>query len=75
VEANLKLARQFNATVELLDGEDPVETIMDFARARGITQIFIGHSTHKKWWHRLCGNAVDRLIRKAEGIDVRVFPH
>jgi len=75
LEANLELARQLNATVELLDGEDPVETIMDFARAHGITQMFIGHSTQKHWWHRLWGNAVDRLIRKAEGIDVRVFPH
>ena len=75
LETNLAVARQLNAHIELLDGEDPIDTIMNFARAHGITQIFIGHSSHESWWHRLRGSFVDRLIREAEGIDVRVFPN
>ncbi len=75
LEANLTLARQLNAHIELLEGEDTIDTIMEFARAHGITQVFIGHSAHENWWHRLWGSAVDRLIREAEGIDVRVFPN
>jgi two-component system, OmpR family, sensor histidine kinase KdpD len=75
LEANLAIARNLNAHVELLDSEEPIEAIMDFVQAHGITQIFIGHSTQESWWHRLRGNFVDRLIRKAEAIDVRVFPN
>lgn len=74
LEENLSQARKMNARIHLLDGEDPVHTLMQFARQHGITQIFIGHSTQESWWHRLWGSFVDRLIREAEGMDVRVFP-
>ena len=57
------------------DGYDPVETLMDFARTHRITQIFIGHPSRVHWWDRFLGGPLDRLIRDAEGIDVRVFPH
>lgn len=75
LEANLSLARRVNAQVHLLDCEEPIRAIMEFARQHGITQIFIGHSSHEHWWHRIWGSFVDRLIREAEGIDVRVFPN
>lgn len=75
LEANLAVANELNARIEHISAEDPVSAIMDFARAHGITQIFVGHSTHESWWHRTWGGRLDRLIRAAEGIDVRVFPH
>jgi len=73
--ANLDSARQLGAQAEVLDGDDIVETLMDFARNHRITQIFIGHSSRDHWWDRFLGGPLDRLIRAAEGIDVRVFPH
>ena len=75
LEKNLALAREIGAQVEVLDGLDAVETIIKFARAKGITQIFIGHSRREGGWRRLWSNFVDRIIRAAEGIDVSVFPH
>jgi two-component system sensor histidine kinase KdpD len=75
LDRNLAIAREAQAHIELLDGEDPIETILDFARERGITQIFVGHSAREKWWQRLTGTPLDRLIRGANDIDVRVFPH
>jgi hypothetical protein len=38
-----------------------------------VTQLFIGHTQSKGWafWKE---NPVDRLIKAAEGIDVRLFP-
>ncbi len=75
LDRNLAIARGAQAHVELLDGEDPIDTILDFARERGITQIFVGHSAREKWWQRLTGTPLDRLIRGANDIDVRVFPH
>ncbi len=75
LERNLAIARQAGAQVEVLDGEDPVETLLAFARRHGITQIFVGHSTRERWWERLTGTPLDRLIHGAGDIDVRVFPH
>ena len=66
---------QVGAQTAALDGYDPVETLMDFARTHRITQIFVGHPSRVHWWDRFLGGPLDRLIRAAEGIDVRVFPH
>lgn len=74
LERNVTLARAQQAQVETLEGGDPVATILDYARANGITQIFVGHNLRRTWRNRLGGTALDRLIRDAEGIDVRVFP-
>jgi two-component system sensor histidine kinase KdpD len=75
LEKNLAIARELGATIRVLEGQrDPVKPLITFARETGITQIFIGHSMRKGWWHELRGNPVERLIDLAEGIDVRVFP-
>jgi len=71
----LKEAAQVGAQTAALDGYDPVEALMDFARNHRITQIFVGHPSREHWWDRFLGGPLDRLIRAAEGIDVRVFPH
>jgi two-component system sensor histidine kinase KdpD len=75
LQEHLDEARQVGAQTAALDGYDPVETLMDFARAHRITQIFVGHPSRVHWWDRFVGGPLDRLIRAAEGIDVRVFPH
>jgi two-component system sensor histidine kinase KdpD len=75
VKEKLALARDFNARVEILHGSDPIDTILDFARARGITEIFIGHSHRSPLWSRFLGNRVDKLIRLSRGMDVRIFPN
>jgi two-component system, OmpR family, sensor histidine kinase KdpD len=74
LDRNLGIARELGADVHILEGRDVVRSIVDFAKQNGVTQIFIGHSQRRGWWHRLRGNPVDRLIDMAEGIDVRVFP-
>jgi len=74
LEANLAIARELNAKIYRLQGRDPVRALIKFAREKGITQIFIGHSLRRGWWNRLRGNPVERLIDLSEGIDVRVFP-
>ncbi len=75
VESGVELARKRGAEVIALDGEDSVDTILRFARDRGITQIYVGHKGRDSWWERAFGSDLDRLISSAEGIDVRVFPH
>jgi two-component system sensor histidine kinase KdpD len=74
LDRNVTLARAQHAHVETLEGKDPIATILGYARAQGITQIFVGHNLRRGWRNRLGGTPLDRLIRDAEGIDVRVFP-
>jgi two-component system, OmpR family, sensor histidine kinase KdpD len=74
LEHNLALARDAGAEVQILEGKDPVPTIIDFARAHGVTQLFLGHSLKRGWRARVTNSTVDRLIRAAEGIDVKLFP-
>jgi two-component system, OmpR family, sensor histidine kinase KdpD len=75
LEQGLAKARDEGAQVEVLDGEDPVETIVRYARSHGITQIFVGHSARKDLGTRIFGSPVSRLVLAARGMDVRVFPH
>ncbi|MEQ1948257.1 MAG: hypothetical protein ABL995_13775 [Bryobacteraceae bacterium] len=75
LEKNLSDARALGASVEILQGEDPIRALLDFARNRGVTQIFVGHTLQTKWWQRFKSNHVDRLIERSQGIDVRIFPH
>ena len=44
LDEKLTLARAAGAHMEVLDGEDPIDTILAYARERGVTQLFIGHS-------------------------------
>ncbi len=75
LEQGLAKARENGAQVEVLEGEDPVETIVRYARSHGVTQIFVGQSVKKNLGTRMFGSTVSRLVRAARGIDVRVFPH
>jgi two-component system sensor histidine kinase KdpD len=74
LERNLERARSVDARIEALDGEDPADAFMQFARSHGVTQIFLGNRINQSWWDRIFGRPLDHLIRAAENIDVRVFP-
>jgi two-component system sensor histidine kinase KdpD len=75
VENGLSMAKEFGSEIVELDGDDMADTILEFARQRGITQIYVGHRGRETWYERAFGSSLDKLIRVAEGIDVRVFPH
>jgi two-component system sensor histidine kinase KdpD len=75
IEQGVAIAKAKGDEIVELDGEDPVSAILQLARQRGITQIYVGHKGRDNWWERAFGSELDRLIRAAEGIDVRVFPH
>jgi two-component system sensor histidine kinase KdpD len=74
-ERNVNVARAERARVDVLDGTDPVATILEYAREQGITQLFVGHNLRRDWRALFRGSPLDRLIEGAEGMDVRVFPH
>ena len=73
LDARLAIANAAGANVEILEGNDPADAILTFARSRGITQLFVGHS-QRKGLARLKGSPLDKLIWEGHGIDVCVFP-
>ena len=75
VEKGLAKAKELGSEIVELDGDDMADTILQFARQRGITQIYVGHKGRETWYERAFGSSLEKLIRAAEGIDVRVFPH
>jgi len=72
---NLDLARELGAEVHVLEAADSAQAILDFARAQAVTQLFVGHSLGSRWREVLLGNPLDRMIRAADTMDVRIFPH
>jgi two-component system sensor histidine kinase KdpD len=75
IDKGLEIAKDYGSEIVELDGEDTADAILEFARQRGITQIFVGHRGRESWYERAFGSSLEKLIRVAEGIDVRVFPH
>jgi two-component system sensor histidine kinase KdpD len=75
LDRNLAIAREANASIHVLEGDDPIEAIVEFSRSHGITQIFTGHSLRENWISRWFGDPIDRLIKSAKGIDIQIFPH
>lgn len=73
-ERNAALALAQGARLDVLEGSDPVAIILDYARRHNITQMFVGHTLKRSWTARIWGTPLGRLVREAEGMDVRVFP-
>ncbi len=74
LDEKLALARAAGARIEILHGDDLVETILDFVKSQRVTQVFMGHSQRTGIRWRIRGNPVDQLLRRLRGVDVRVFP-
>jgi len=73
LEQGLAKVREDGAQVEVLEGEDAVETIVRYARSHGVTQIFVGHSV-ERISERECSEALSAAwsgLREAS--NVRVF--
>ncbi|HWZ30645.1 MAG TPA: universal stress protein [Bryobacteraceae bacterium] len=73
LDARLAIANAAGAHVEILEGAKPADAILEFARSRGITQLFVGHS-QRTGLARLKGSPLDKLIWEGHGMDVCVFP-
>jgi two-component system sensor histidine kinase KdpD len=73
LDSRLAIANAAGAHIEILEGDDPADALLEFARSRGITQLFVGHS-QRTGLSRLWGSPIGKLIRDSHGMDVRVFP-
>ena len=74
LDRNIAIAIERGAEVKIVESEDPIAGVIDFARENGMTQIFTGHSVRQGLLRGFKKTRVERLIELAEGIDVRIFP-
>lgn len=75
LENNFKLAKQLGAEVIVLAGKSVSSELADFAQKRHITQIVIGHSTRTKFQTLLRGSTINKLLKKANNIEIHVIPN
>ena len=72
LHANIERAEELGAEVVRLRGEDPVTTLLDFARTHRVGHLIIGRS-HDSWLRALIGRSVlYRMVREAEDVDVHI---
>ncbi|HEY5040212.1 MAG TPA: sensor histidine kinase KdpD [bacterium] len=69
---HLRLAEQLGAETATLSGEDFTEEVMDYARSRNITKIFMGKPPRYSWKNFFKPSPVDRLLRESGDIDIYV---
>ena len=72
--ANMKLADQLGAKVEIVAGEDAALQIAEYARASGVSQIVLGRSAAARGRLLHKPTIADRLIRYAPGIEIHILP-
>src|SRR5260370_21030405 len=58
-------AKKAGADTEVLESDDPISAIVEFARHKRFTQISIGQSANHTWRNRFFGDPELRLIRPA----------
>ena len=67
---NLRLAEQLGAETATVSGADFAEEVMDYAKERNVTKIFIGKPAQYSWRTLLKRSPVDELLRVSGDIDI-----
>ena len=71
IEKHLNFAKNLHVETRTLEGNDPAEAIVDFARRNQITQILLGRPKHHSWNRLLGKDLILQIVRKAK--DIRVI--
>jgi K+-sensing histidine kinase KdpD len=68
----MSFARNLRIETHVLPNGDVPDSVASFARARGVTQIFIGRSAPLPWWKRYRESIVQRLVRQARDMQITI---
>jgi two-component system, OmpR family, sensor histidine kinase KdpD len=71
VERHLRFARDLHIRTEVLYGRDVAKEIVAFARAQGITQVFMGRPRPRGRWE-LHETVVQRVVRMGKEMEITV---
>ncbi len=70
---HFRLAERLGADTATLVGDDVAKTVLEYARSRNVTKIFIGKTNQPFWKRLLFGSVVDNLLDRSGEIDVYVI--
>ena len=73
IAQHFRLAERLGAETVTLAGQNVTETILDYARSRNVTKIFIGKTNQPRWRRFLFGTVVDDMLEHSGDIDVYVI--
>jgi two-component system sensor histidine kinase KdpD len=71
LEKHLTFARNLHIETHVLQGKDVARTIVDFAREKNITQIFLGRTGAKSLWAGVWSK-VHRIVRLARDREITI---
>lgn len=74
LEKNIKLAKQNNANIVTLSGDDIARQVSFYAQTSGVTKIVIGRSGYRANRFFSPPNFVDKLIEFSPDIEIHVIP-
>ena len=72
VERHLSFARNLRIETHVLEGHDIPLAITEFARSRGVTQIFMGRSVPPAWWKPFSETVVQRVVSHARDMQITI---
>jgi two-component system sensor histidine kinase KdpD len=72
VERHLSFARNLRIETHVMKSNDVANTIAEFARSRGVTQIFMGRSPAPPWWNRFQESTVQKVVRQARDMQITI---
>jgi two-component system sensor histidine kinase KdpD len=72
VERHMSFARNLRIETHVIPRGDVPTAIANFARTRGVTQIFMGRSTPLPWWKRYRETIVQRLVRQTRDMQITI---
>jgi two-component system sensor histidine kinase KdpD len=70
IEKHLNFARNMRIETRILEGDDPAQTLVDFARRNQITQIFLTRARDRSfipWWS---GGLLRKIVRLARDMQI-----
>ena len=72
VERHMSFARNLRIETNVIEATDVPGTIAQFARSRGVTQIFMGRSRPLAWWNRFGETIVQQVVRQARDMQITI---
>jgi two-component system sensor histidine kinase KdpD len=72
VDRHMTFARNLRIETHVIPGRDVPGAVVEFARSRKVTQIFLGRSAPEPWWKRHRETIVQRLVRQARDMQITI---
>ncbi|MBT2565314.1 sensor histidine kinase KdpD [Arthrobacter sp. ISL-85] len=75
LDVQRRLVLDLGGTCHTVSGDDPAQSLLEFARSVNATQIVIGASPGRFWSRVLGMGAASRIVRESGDIDVHLVSH